>query len=156
MAIANRKGEIQLLDVNTLEQVGPDWKIYRDYSLDTVDFADTGDLMATASGESVQLWSPRTRQKIGDKILMGGSHGRATMSPDGKRLAIVNDSRATLWNLSSNDWKERACRIADRNMSRFEWESALGDLPYQCTCPMLRPHPDYPGFDCMSQSDRTP
>jgi hypothetical protein len=33
-----------------------------------------------------------------------------------------------------NSWIKRACAIANRNLTRNEWESYMGDRPYRKTC----------------------
>ena len=37
--------------------------------------------------------------------------------------------------LDPDQWLEHACQVAGRNLTRDEWASYLGDLPYQQTCP---------------------
>ena len=34
-------------------------------------------------------------------------------------------------------WLKRACRIANRNLTREEWQRYMGDLPYRKTIPDL-------------------
>ena len=31
-------------------------------------------------------------------------------------------------------WEDRACRIANRDLTEEEWQHYMGDLPYQATC----------------------
>jgi hypothetical protein len=44
-------------------------------------------------------------------------------------------SRAMLWDLDLATWKQRACDIAGRNLSREEWDLYLpAGTPYRATC----------------------
>ena len=59
-------------------------------------------------------------------------------SPDGKLLASGSlDGTMTLWDVSFESWQGRACRIANRNLTRVEWEQYLGTEQYRVTCPGL-------------------
>ena len=61
-------------------------------------------------------------------------------SPDGNWLASAHKD-ATVW-LWEMDWKSRACRIAERNLTQEEWHRYLEDEPYQKTCPELPKPPE--------------
>lgn len=60
-------------------------------------------------------------------------------SPDGTALASGSDDKTTiLWDVSFESWQARACRIANRNLTRAEWKEYIGDIePYRATCPGL-------------------
>ena len=56
-----------------------------------------------------------------------------SFSPDGKTLALV-DGSLVLWNIELKSWIARACRMANRNLSRDEWDRYLKDKPFRETC----------------------
>jgi hypothetical protein len=39
--------------------------------------------------------------------------------------------------LRTDTWLDRACQIANRNLSAEEWSLVAGDAPYHKTCPKL-------------------
>ena len=62
------------------------------------------------------------------------------LSPDNNQLASMGpylNEGITLWNMDLESWKQRACQIANRNLTLAEWGQYLGSLPYQRTCPNL-------------------
>ena len=58
-------------------------------------------------------------------------------SPDGKLLAVAGvETRAMLWEVDPAVWRDHACRVAGRNLSREEWTLYLpAGTTYRATCP---------------------
>jgi hypothetical protein len=53
-------------------------------------------------------------------------------------LSGSSDGSLILWNVSPEEWRARACRMANRNLTMEEWNRYMGpDTPYQVTCPGL-------------------
>jgi WD40 repeat protein len=60
----------------------------------------------------------------------------ATLRPDGEQLAVATEHGVQLWNLDPEAWREAACRLAGRNLTREEWEAYIPQgEPYRATCP---------------------
>ena len=56
-------------------------------------------------------------------------------SPDGKLLAASDRGETLwLWDGGALQWIARACRIANRPLSRDEWSRYVPDEPYRRTC----------------------
>jgi WD40 repeat protein len=53
----------------------------------------------------------------------------------GGGTAISVTDRVRRWDVDPTSWKNRACDLAGRNLTRAEWARFLGDEPYRQTCP---------------------
>ncbi|MFN8623278.1 MAG: TIR domain-containing protein [Chloroflexota bacterium] len=62
-------------------------------------------------------------------------------APDG-RLLSGGPSGWYAWTVDPAAWASTACTIAARNLTVEEWRDALGDEPWQATCPDEPPPPD--------------
>lgn len=88
----------------------------------------------------VQLWDAEEGIKLGQSF---SGHKRSVyglgFSPDGRWLLSGSlDGVVMLWTLDMADWRVRACRIANRNLTQQEWEQFFGDQPYRATCGDIR------------------
>jgi hypothetical protein len=60
------------------------------------------------------------------------------LSPDGSRLAIGafdNSGVVYLWRLPAEPWQQRACAIANRDLTEEERTRYLGNDAYVPVCP---------------------
>ncbi len=94
-----------------------------------------GDVLASGSENTlIALWNLSPPQLIGDPF--SGSDGAVTglaFSPDNKVLYSGSDQgNITRWNIEA--WKELACLLAERNLTRSEWEQFFQDQEYRATC----------------------
>jgi WD40 repeat protein/tRNA A-37 threonylcarbamoyl transferase component Bud32 len=115
-------------------------------------FDATGSYLATTShiGGS-RLWDPGSGLPFGEE-LAGSTRWlgprapsidlpflslRNAFSPDGRLLAVSGvETLGMLWDVDPALWRERACAIAGRNMTREEWNLHLPPgTAYRATCP---------------------
>jgi WD40 repeat protein len=94
-----------------------------------------GDVLASGSeNKLIALWNLSPPQLIGDPFT--GSDGAVTglaFSPDNSILYSGTDKGSvTLWDIVA--WKELACLLAERNLTRSEWEQFFPDEAYRATC----------------------
>ena len=114
-------------------------------------FDPAGSFLATTSlFGGTRLWDPATGLGYGDELIGSPRPGallssvdlppflglRNAFSPDGKLLAVAGvETLAMLWDVDPAVWRERACAIVGRNLTREEWRLYLPPgTPYRATC----------------------
>ena len=128
---------------NKLTLVGHANSVYR------VIWSPDGKTIAASNEDStISLWDVVTGQPVGVP-LTGHTDAVYTIawSPDGTTLASGgNDYTIRRWDMVTNrsvqpspydPLKLRACRVANRNFTRTEWQHYMGGARYRVTCPDL-------------------
>ncbi len=115
-----------------------------------VRFSPDGKILASGSYDnSVILWDIATQRQIGPP-LKGHTNNIAglSFSYDGRYLAVgARDNLVILWDIDRESWKRHACMIANRNMTKDEWNHFMDDEPYVKTCPSCPgPYEDFLAF----------
>lgn len=106
-------------------------------------FSPHGGLMVSSGmARSATILDWPTRQQLGGPLFPESQYeviSGVAFSPDGKILAC-SERRQMLWLLDGGvePWIARACRVANRNLTRDEWARYAPDEPYRETCPPTR------------------
>jgi WD40 repeat protein len=132
---------IRLWEMETGEPVGEPLAGHTDAVIG-LEFSPDGNILASGGWDgTIRLWDVAAGQSIGQGIDAGASIiSSVAFSPDGTTLA-TNADPITLWDMKIETWIERACRIANRNLTLEEWRHYLGEMSYHETCPEA-PVPD--------------
>ena len=103
--------------------------------------ADNGQTLVSSDGSgAIIVWDVATREPLAPPLHGDMETERFALSPDGSEVAIANFANTgtiSLWQLGpviAQKWEDRACRIANRDLTEEEWQHYMGDLPYQATC----------------------
>lgn len=103
-----------------------------------VTFSPDGTTLAVGMGKQVHLWDVDERTPLSEPLR--GHDGPVTslaFSPDGKTLA-TGAGEVIVWDMAPESWIQRACRMANRNLSGREWSKLTGSgTPFQPVCPGL-------------------
>lgn len=104
-------------------------------------FAPDGGQYAVAEEGRIRLWDGRT----GDyqaSLPLPSRIGTFSIvyRPDSTGLVLAStDGRTWTADTLINQWDDRACAIAGRNLSLAEWEQYFPSTPYERTCPQWPP-----------------
>ncbi|MEW8093473.1 MAG: TIR domain-containing protein [Candidatus Thiodiazotropha endolucinida] len=109
-----------------------------------IGFSPDGRALAITTGEfqeHIELWDHRSQARLATL------EGQSTINdlaflPDGRIVTGHTGGPLQVWAADVERWPERACKIANRNLTRAEWvELVSDDLVYRRVCPGL-PLPD--------------
>jgi WD40 repeat protein/tRNA A-37 threonylcarbamoyl transferase component Bud32 len=102
----------------------------------SLEFSPDGTVLAIgADTPFASLWDVVTGIQIGPRLTAGSRATMLDLSPDGSRLLMTNgNGQGAVWDIDGESWAQRACTLANRTLTREEWEEFLPDRPYEPAC----------------------
>jgi WD40 repeat protein/class 3 adenylate cyclase len=137
LATGSWAGLVQRWDVSTGKQLGHS-VLATPAPIATISFNPSGEEFATGGGSDglVKLWDTGTLQQLGSNF--PGEPGRwasAAFTPDGAKLLVMfGNGRGALWPVTPRAWKDHACSVAGRNLTREEWSRYVTGRAYATVC----------------------
>ncbi len=147
---ASSNDGIRLWDVTTRKPIGPTLSIpggngsldYYSNILFSLDGTKLASYSASGSPFDFVLWDVKKNELFAHPLSEDGSfQGSVAFSPDGRQLASVFDRAGEhiflLWDITTTSWQDRACSIANRNLTQDEWNLFVKDGNRRKVCPGL-------------------
>jgi WD40 repeat protein len=102
----------------------------------TLEFSPDGRILAVSGWEPVgSLWDVATGVQIGPRLTAGNRRAAIDLSPDGRRLLMtLGNGQGAVWDVDPDSWKRRACKLANRTLTRQEWAKFLTGRRYEPAC----------------------
>ena len=102
----------------------------------TLDFNPDASILAVSGFEPIaSLWDVATGARIGPTLTAGSRRAEIDLSPDGRQLLETHgNGEGAVWDVDPESWKRRACELANRTLTREEWEEFLPGRPYEPAC----------------------
>jgi WD40 repeat protein len=143
LAYTGSKTTIHTWDITTGQQIGKNVNVY-DLRFPTIALSQDSSRLALGGYDNkIVLYDTKMQEPMFE--IQGKIEGSdpIAISNNGDYLAFANQSangstqEISLWHLNFEEWREKACRFVNRNLSQEEWQRFLGDEPYRETCPAL-------------------
>ena len=100
----------------------------------SLEFSRDGRTLAVSNARA-SLWDVQTGVQIGPTLAAGSRTATMDLSPDGRRLLITSsDGTGAVWEIDPKSWARRACALANRTLTRDEWERFLPGRRYEPAC----------------------
>ena len=102
----------------------------------TLEFSPDGRTLAISGFEpAASLWEVATGTQIGPQLTAGDRRTMIDLSTDGRQMLEVHgNGQGAVWDVDPESWKRRACELANRTLTREEWEEFLPGRPYEPAC----------------------
>ena len=131
-------GTVQRWDAASGEEIGRATLVSAG-PVGSVSFGQDAGLFATtglADGRA-KLWTVSPVQQLGSSFHHPptAQAGNAAITAGGDKLIVVyDDGSGAIWPLTVEAWKQHACAVAGRNLTREEWARFITGHSYRATC----------------------
>jgi WD40 repeat protein len=100
-----------------------------------VAFSPGGKLAAVAQNGAFALWElGSSPNELGRPVALGEAAYALAFAGNGGSLIVGVNSGASLWDMNLESWQEKACEVANRNLTRVELETYLEGTPSRRSC----------------------
>ena len=103
----------------------------------SLEFSADGSILAVSGfGEpAASLWDVATGTRIGPSLTAGRRTAMVDLSSDGRQLLLtLANGEGAVFDVDPESWARRACALANRALTREEWERFLPGRPYAPAC----------------------
>jgi WD40 repeat protein/DNA-binding SARP family transcriptional activator len=136
IATGDVKGNVDFWDAATGRQVGRELRDQNGAVISVTYSPDGKEVMTTSTDGKFRLIDPSLGKLLGAPLPGADTGGWGTFFPNGKQIvATFWSGTGVVWNVDPAAWREQACRIANRNLTRAEWRDFLAPRPYEAVCP---------------------
>jgi WD40 repeat protein len=146
LAVSTEDGHLEILDIVTLEPVGPALPSTQAIVNDLRLSGDGSRLLAVNHDRTARLFDLQSGTMLGTPIDLGQEEGairrgalrNATgeLDHDGRTMVLATAQGVVIWKLEPDHLTTAACRVAGRNLTKTEWREHLAFLgPYRPVCP---------------------
>jgi WD40 repeat protein len=142
LASTDWNGSLDLWDARTGKMLGAPIPDPSQAVTNSVAWSPDGRTIAlTDWSNALRLFDVATRKEIGPPFQLEPANGPnafpyATFTPDGSKVVVTDTTgRVWLFPASLKAWEDAACRVANRNFTRAEWQQLVSGRSYSKVCP---------------------
>ena len=130
-----QRGDVRLWDAATGAERAEPARASAGYVL-SVDFTLDGSLIVTgATDGTIRLFDATTLKQLGANIPAADNlWAFAHVLPTEEVLVVSQSGHLWRWSFDPQRWAEHACSVANRTLTRSEWDLFLPGQPYEPHC----------------------
>ncbi|MFI5043811.1 MAG: WD40 repeat domain-containing protein, partial [Acidimicrobiales bacterium] len=126
LAVGTANGTLEFLDAETLEPVGAPISVSPTLIAGTAFSADGSLAIVVDLDGSQRLVDVRDGTPLGEAISGNGvGLGLSGFAPDGSVVVLPDPAGSVLLDLDGGHWRDAACELAGRQLTRAEWDQYL-------------------------------
>jgi tetratricopeptide (TPR) repeat protein len=127
---------IRLWDIGNRQAIGKALVGHTD-QITSLAFNQEGTLLASGGRDGLRVWDVGTGGLVGPLLTGALASQVAFAHSQGHSSLFADAGGIRQWPMDSRAWLDRACQIANRNLTQAEWETYFDEEPYHKTCPDL-------------------